>query len=111
MAAFTQASQRVLDAQLRHAGLIHYFEQGISVADVRRFKPHLATYRYAAERMGVAPAQATLLAAHGWDVAGAQRAGLAAGFVARPGQTLYPLAPPPDYQGKTLVEVARQLIG
>lgn len=109
LAAFTQASQPTLDAQLRYAGLIGYFEQGISVADIGRFKPHPATYRYAAGRMGVAPAQAMLLAAHGWDVAGALRAGLRAGFVARPGQARYPLAPPPTYEAPTLLALARQL--
>ena len=111
LVAFTNSSQRVLDAQLRYADLIHYFEQGLSVEMVRRFKPDGRTYQAAVQHLCLAPAQALLIAAHGWDVAGAQRAGLAAGFIARPGQTRYPLAPPPAYCGKTLVEVARQLLG
>ncbi|WP_262506332.1 hypothetical protein [Rufibacter tibetensis] len=31
-----------------------------------------------------------LVAAHGWDVAGALRAGARAAFLSRPGQALYP---------------------
>jgi 2-haloacid dehalogenase len=111
LVAFTNSSQRMLDAQLRYADLIHYFEQGLSVETVRRFKPDGRTYQAAVQHLGLAPAEALLIAAHGWDVAGAQRAGLAAGFIARPGQTRYPLAPPPAYCGETLVEVARQLLG
>ncbi|GAC1595915.1 MAG: haloacid dehalogenase type II [Hymenobacter sp.] len=110
LVAFTNSTNAVLDQQLRYAGIISYFEQGLSVDPMRRFKPHLATYEQAVRQAGAIPAGAALIAAHGWDLAGAQAAGLATGFIARPGQTLYPLAAPPTYQGTTLVELARQLV-
>lgn len=110
LVAFTNSPRRVLDEQLDYAGIISYFEQGLSVEMVRRYKPDGHTYRAAVQHLGVAPAEALLVAAHGWDVAGAQHAGLDAAFLDRPGQTLYPLAPPPTYLGETLVDVARQLI-
>ena len=110
LVAFTNSTKATLDQQLRHAGIISYFDEGLSVDSLRRYKPHLSTYQQAARHLGIAPAQACLIAAHGWDIAGAQAAGLATGFIARPGQELYPLAAPPTYQGKTLVKVARQLI-
>jgi 2-haloacid dehalogenase len=37
-----------------------------------------------------------MVAAHGWDVGGAKRAGMKTAFVTRKGQALYPLAPAPD---------------
>lgn len=111
LVAFTNSTKFVLDQQLRYANLIGHFEQGLSVDALRRYKPHPATYLEAARHVGVAPSQAALIAAHGWDIAGAQAAGLATGFIARPGQELYPLAAPPTYQGKTLIDVARQLLG
>lgn len=107
--ALTNSPPATLAAQLAHAGLTDYFEQALSVDVVRRYKPHPDTYHYAAKQAGVLPAEAMLVAAHGWDVAGALHAGLLAGFVARPGQTLYPLAPPPTCQGPTLAELATQL--
>lgn len=109
LVAFTNSTAAALAEQLRYAGLTEYFEQQLSVDAVHRYKPHPDTYRYATEQAGVAPAQALLVAAHGWDVAGALAAGLAAAFVARPGQTLYPLAPPPTYQAPTLTALAEQL--
>jgi len=109
LVAFTNSTKRVLDQQLRHAGIMGYFEQGLSVDSLRRYKPHVAVYHEAARRVGVRPNQAALIAAHGWDIAGAQAAGLATGFIARPGQEIYPLAAPPTFQGKTLPEIARQL--
>jgi 2-haloacid dehalogenase len=110
LVAFTNSAQAVLDEQLHYAGLMHYFEQGLTVELAHRYKPHLSTYRAAVTHLGVAPEEALLVAAHGWDVAGAQRAGLDAGFIARPGQTLYPLAPPPLFYGDTLVDLAEQLV-
>jgi 2-haloacid dehalogenase len=108
--ALTNSPPTTLAEQLRFAGLSEYFGQQLSVDAVRRYKPHPATYHYAVQQAGVAPAEALLVAAHGWDVAGALSAGLQAAFVARPGQTLYPLAPPPTYQASTLPELARQLL-
>ena len=110
LAAFTNSTATVLAEQLRYAGLTEYFDQQLSVDAVRRYKPHPDTYRYAIEKAGVAPAEALLVAAHGWDVAGALAAGLGAAFLARPGQTLYPLAPLPTYQAPTLTALAEQLV-
>ena len=110
LAAFTNSTTAVLAEQLRYAGLTEYFDQQLSVDAVRRYKPHPDTYRYAIEEAGVAPAEALLVAAHGWDVAGALTAGLGAAFLARPGQTLYPLAPLPTYQATTLTALAEQLV-
>jgi 2-haloacid dehalogenase len=64
----------------------------------------------AARELGVSVDGMRLIAAHAWDVAGALRAGATAGFVARPGMVLDPLAPAPDVIGADLAEVAEQLI-
>lgn len=109
LVAFTNSTATALAEQLRYADLTEYFEQQLSVDAVRRYKPHPDTYRYALAQTGVAPTDALLVAAHGWDVAGALAAGLDAAFVDRPGQTLYPLAPPPTYQAPTLTALAEQL--
>jgi len=87
------------------------FEQALSIDEQRRYKPHPATYHAACQRLGVAPAATLLVAAHGWDVAGALRAGLAAAFIARPSQAVYPLAEAPTYTAPALVALAQQLAG
>ena len=48
--------------------------------------------------MGVALEECMLIAAHGWDVAGALWAGWRAAFVSRPGQQIFPLAPKCQFQ-------------
>jgi len=110
LAALTNSTAEVAEAQLAHAGIRDLFEAALSADSVRRLKPAPEPYRMAAERMGVPIGDTRLIAAHAWDVAGAQRAGAAAAFVARPGMVLDPLAPRPDVIGADLTEVAARII-
>jgi 2-haloacid dehalogenase len=64
----------------------------------------------AAESLGVEVGEIRLVAAHGWDIAGALRAGCAAAFVDRPGKALFPTAPSPDVVGADLREVADRIV-
>jgi 2-haloacid dehalogenase len=110
LAALTNSTQQVADAQIGNSGLRDYFEQVLSADTVQRLKPAPEPYRMAAESLGVEVGQVRLVAAHAWDVVGAMRAGCAAAFVARPGMVLNPLAAPPDVVGADLREVAAQIL-
>jgi 2-haloacid dehalogenase len=101
LAALTNNTAEVAEAQLANAGLSDRFEKILSADTVRRLKPAPEPYRAAAEALGVETPQVRLVAAHAWDVIGATRAGCAAAFVARPGMVLDPLAEPPDVVGRT----------
>lgn len=110
LAALTNSTAQVANAQLSNAGLAEYFEQILSADAVQRLKPAAEPYRMAAARLGVDIGQIRMVAAHAWDVAGALRAGCAAAFVARPGKVLDPLAPAPDVVGADLREVANKIL-
>ena len=110
LAALTNSTQQVADAQIDNSGLRDYFEQVLSADTVQRLKPAPEPYRMAAESLGVEIGQVWLVAAHAWDVVGAMRAGCAAAFVARPGMVLNPLAARPDVVGADLREVAAQIL-
>jgi 2-haloacid dehalogenase len=110
LAALTNSTEEVARIQLNQAGLAGYFEQILSVDAVRRFKPAPEVYRMAADRLDVPIEGMRLVAAHAWDVAGAQRAGCAAAFVARPGKVLDPLAKRPDVVGTDMRAVAGQIV-
>jgi 2-haloacid dehalogenase len=110
LAALTNSTQQVADAQIDNSGLRDYFEQVLSADTVQRLKPAPEPYRMAAESLGVEVGQIRLVAAHAWDVVGAMRAGCAAAFVARPGMVLNPLAARPDVVGADLREVAAQIL-
>lgn len=110
LSALTNNPSAVVEAQLANAGLRDLLELAMSADEVRRLKPAPEPYRMAAERLGAAIEQVRLVAAHAWDVAGAQRAGCAAAFVARPGMVLDPLLPRPDIIGADLREVAEAIV-
>lgn len=110
LAALTNSTQQVANAQIDNAGLREHFEQVLSADAVKRLKPSPEPYRMAAESLEVEINEVRLVAAHAWDVTGALRAGCAAAFVARPGMVLNPLAQRPDVVGADLREVADRIL-
>lgn len=111
MATLTNSPAAGVQAQTAHAGIDGFFERQLSVDSVGRFKPHQDVYRWAAHEMKLAPGDCMLVAAHGWDVAGAQWAGLRTAFIAREGQQKFPLAPAPEIDVADLSALADRLVG
>lgn len=110
LASLTNSPTAVANAQLENAGLTRFLEKIISVDEVQSLKPAAKVYHHAARIMGVEPGQSRLIAAHGWDVAGAMRAGCAAAFIARPGMVLDPLFAKPDIVAPDLLQIAARII-
>jgi len=81
--ALTNGGREQTKRLMHSAGLLDRVGHVLSVEDVRAYKPHPAPYRHAVETLGLPPESLTLIAAHGWDVIGAQAAGLAAVWVDR----------------------------
>lgn len=79
----SNGSSRVAESLLARAGLRDLVEQCLSVSDARRWKPAPESYAHAAECCGVAAGEMVLIAVHPWDIDGALRAGLRAGWLSR----------------------------
>jgi len=110
MVTLTNSAPAVVEKQLKSAGISEFFERSFSVDAVRKFKPAPEVYQQIADELGVDRSQLRLVAAHAWDIVGAQRAGWAAAFIARPGKALYPLGERPDVVGPDLRDVADEII-
>lgn len=110
MVAFTNSSTRAVNLQLKNADLTSYFDEIISVEDLGKFKPSTEAYHWIARRMQVENKDCILVAAHGWDIAGALWAGWNGAFVARPGAQLFPLAPLPQINHAELMSIAKELV-
>jgi 2-haloacid dehalogenase len=110
LVALTNSPKDVAEAQMRNSGLRDLLEAVQSADEVRRLKPAPEPYRMVAERAGVPIGDVRLVAAHGWDIAGALAAGCRAAFVARPGAILYPHGPQPDVVAPDLAGVADALL-
>lgn len=110
MIALTNGKPEVAEEQLKHAEIDHFFEEVVSVDVVKKYKPHPDTYNYVLKKYGIVANDAMMIAAHGWDIAGAQQAGLQTAFISRPGKFKYPLAAKPTFEGSNILEVAKSLL-
>jgi 2-haloacid dehalogenase len=111
IAALTNNPLALVRHQLRNAGIAPLFDAVLSADEVRRLKPAPEAYRHAAERLGTGLGDLMLVAAHGWDCAGAQAAGARAAFVGRPGQVPLAVGPRPDLVVAGLAELPARLTG
>ena len=111
LVSLTNSSNFGVKTQFENAGLMSFFEARYSVEDIEIYKPDLRAYAWALEKLGIKPEEALMVAAHGWDIAGAKAAGLQTAFITRPGKALYPLAQQPDYIVSDVNELAAQLSG
>ncbi|HEA30978.1 MAG TPA: haloacid dehalogenase type II [Leeuwenhoekiella sp.] len=105
-AALTNGSLRTVKDQLHFAKIDHFFKGIYSVDAVQKYKPHSETYAHVLNVMNTEKENAMLVAAHSWDVTGAQRAGLQTCFVERPGKFSYPLAEKSTYSVKKLTDLS-----
>ena len=110
LVAFTNSTQSAVEGQLRTNNLTQMFERIFSVDAVKKYKPHPDVYRNVADQLNVATSRMMMIAAHPWDLMGAQAAGCKIAFVERAGTAWFPLIAKPKISGPTLEEIATQLI-
>ena len=103
--SLTNSSPTGVSAQFKNAGLTEYFEKSYTVEAIQKYKPHLDTYAMVLKDLGIKPEEVLMVAAHAWDLAGAQKAGLQTAFIKRPGKVLYPNVEKPDYIVNDLSEL------
>ena len=108
LSVLAQAPIALLEEQLTRAKLRGFFDPLLSASDFRAFKPSLAIYDAARERLG--GERPILIASHDWDIAGAMNAGWDAAYLARHGSSLNPLDPPPTFSAPDLRSLASILI-
>ena len=105
--ALSNANRTALLHLTANAGL--RWHQALSAEDVRTYKPAPEVYRLAAEAVGCPPERLLMVAAHAWDLRGAQGIGMRTAYVRRPIGD----APTPDdtfdWQAESLGELAEAL--
>jgi 2-haloacid dehalogenase len=108
--ALTNGAATTTDQLLRRAGLDPLVERIISIDEVQRWKPRPDIYLHAAQVVDVPPARLALVAAHAWDIAGANAAGLLTGWVSRKEKFFHRALGAPGVSGATLVDVVEALL-
>ena len=92
----SHGSPGVAEAGLERGGIAPLVERTLTSESVRAWKPSREAYLWAAGACGVEPSRMALVAAHGWDVLGAERAGLTGAWFPRAERVYPPVFPAPS---------------
>jgi 2-haloacid dehalogenase len=98
----SHGSPGVAEAGLARGGITPLVERTLSSEVIRAWKPAREAYLWAAGACDVAPDRMALVAAHGWDVLGAQRAGLTGAWFPRSERTYPTVYEPPHVTAVSL---------
>ena len=111
LGVLAQSAADATDSVLRFAGLRDRFELVLSAQESGAYKPDLRAVPDG-DRAHRAPTAATscFVSTHWWDVAGAKRAGMQTGWVARRERSLLDTVPAPDYTGRDLAEISDAIV-
>ncbi len=98
LATLSNGAAAVAEQLLSAAGIRDRFDRVLTVEDAGVWKPAAGAYRYAADQLGVAPADLLMVAVHPWDLHGAAAAGLSTAWVNRSGSCYPSTFRRPDYE-------------
>jgi 2-haloacid dehalogenase len=104
--AFSNGKKSDLIDLFRHAGIIDYFDQIVSVDEVQIFKPAPEVYHLLADRSSSDLTNTTLVSANAFDIIGAGAVGLSTIWLKRdPKMVFDPFGYTPDKTIKSLTEL------
>jgi 2-haloacid dehalogenase len=108
LVTLTNGSEDSTRALLRRAGIEGRFDEVLSCDAIGKTKPHPDVYRMAQEG---AEGETWMVAAHGWDIAGAARAGLRTAWVSAVEGEYLSVYPRPDVTASDISAAAKTVIG
>jgi 2-haloacid dehalogenase len=114
--ALSTGTKDDLLAMFDRAKMTDWFDAVITNKEAGIYKPHPRAYTYAAERLGAAPGEIRMVAAHPWDLIGARHAGLRPAWLRRAelagleSRTYDPIDETPDLVAGSLTELVEKLI-
>lgn len=109
IAALTNSTEHTVRERMERTGLISYFESVLSAEQVKKYKPSIEVYNWAAKKLDEKPENILMVSSHGWDIAGAANAGMQAAYIKTDKQMLYPLAPAPAIIAKDVIDLSNKL--
>lgn len=108
VAFLTNGSKANTEKLVAQNGFEPLVDAVISIEDLQVWKPSMAVYKGALERLDGDPESTLMIAAHAWDLQGAAHAGLRTGWVRRQDARFHAAMTAPDVQAESLVEVVQE---
>lgn len=98
IAALTNIPKSVVKERMETTGLVSYFEIVMSADEIQKYKPSKNVYKWASEKVNLPPEEILMVTSHGWDVAGAENAGMQTAYKRQTRQLLYSLSNAPTLE-------------
>jgi len=111
LAVLSNGTTEGVDALIEHNDLQGLFAHVLVADSVKRFKPAREVYALAVDAFGAPAERVMLVSGHEWDVAGASRAGLRTGWIARGEKFTAVLDERADLEAEDLRELGARLSG
>ena len=108
LVALGNSPMATIEQQIMHAGL-DTIERIYSAEQVGQLKPGRAPYMYVLEQEDVEAPYAVMVAAHDWDIAGAQAAGMRTAFIGREGRLPLAGRPAPTLVARDFTELVERM--
>ncbi|MUK88209.1 haloacid dehalogenase type II [Ornithinibacillus sp. L9] len=83
LAVISNGSRDMLEPLIQNSGLEPFFDEIISVDDIKQFKPTPASYTYALNVLGVEREEVLFMSSNGWDISGARSFGFKTAWINR----------------------------
>jgi 2-haloacid dehalogenase len=109
IAALTNAPEKIVCDRMERTGLISYFEKVLSAETIKKYKPDKKVYEWASQKLSTNITEMLMVTSHGWDIAGANNAGMQTAFVKTNKQIPYSLSAPPRIICSSLSDLVLQL--
>lgn len=107
LAFLSNMTPRLLDANIKSAGLEGLFEHVLSTDTVKTYKPDPRAYHLGTTALGVKREEILFVAFAGWDAAGSRNFGFPTYWVNRLNQPVEQLDVVPDAVGRTLEDLVK----
>ncbi len=109
MIIFSNGAPHMLRALMDRKGFNSYFQEFVSIDEVKAYKPSPKVYRHVADRVSRPIEEVRLVSSNPFDVVGAETAGMRATWVDRSGGLFDTLGSRPEMVVETLTELADAL--
>ncbi len=106
MVVFSNGAPHMLRALMDRKGFNSYFQEFVSIDEVKVYKPSPKVYRHVADRVGRPIEEVRLISSNPFDIVGAEAAGMRATWVDRSGGLFDTLGSRPEMVVETLTDLA-----
>ncbi|MBM7702399.1 haloacid dehalogenase type II [Metabacillus iocasae] len=83
LAIFTNGPKHMIEPLVRYHRMQHLFQDVISVDEIKQYKPTMASYHYAKNKLNIEREEVLFLSSNTWDIAGAKNYGFSTAWVNR----------------------------